>query len=510
MGVRRIELQGYSDALISYHDPSPPAPGAAPTIAGTPSGTDVTLMETRGYVYTYVNSYGAEGPPSLVSNLLDIYDGNSVTVSGMSTAPAAIYDVLYKRIYRLNQTSGGFAQYQFVAEIPVATTSYVDTILDSSLSEVLQSTEWDGPPAGITGLIALPNGVLAGFVRNTLCYSVPFYPHAWPAAYQKVFDRDIVALGAFGTTVVVLTEGTPYVNVGNDPANTVTERVHGFSCMSKKGKVQAGEVVVYPSPEGLMAIGPSGPELITWEVITPDQWFATYNPSSINAYYWQGKYIGFYTRGTGVDYVEAGFIFDLKTKDLINLDFYARAGFYDKVDGTLYLVVDGDIVAFNEESRDFLELNVPPSTPFAAGEIIVGATSHATATVIEMVVTNFYAVESCTGTFIPGEVVGVGANTADQTGIYPIFTSKNRTLLYKTKRQRFPLGTFGAIKVLSDTYPVDIDVIFPKIPLALHVDIPDSEPVRLKTYLVDEVEVLVHGLGVSIVYLASTLGEFPS
>ena len=33
---------------------------------------DQTFLETRGYVYTLVNGYGAEGPPSPVSNLIDL------------------------------------------------------------------------------------------------------------------------------------------------------------------------------------------------------------------------------------------------------------------------------------------------------------------------------------------------------------------------------------------------------------------------------------------------------
>lgn len=494
---------------MTSHDPSPPAPAAAPTIAGTPVGPDPTLLETRAYVYTYVNSYGAEGPPSLASNLLDIYDGNSVTVSGMSVSPGADWDIVYKRIYRLNQAAGGFAQYQFVVEIPVATTSYADTILNSALSEVLLTLEWDPPPDGLTGLIALPNGVLAGFVDNTLCLSVPYYPHAWPVAYQKTFDKTIVGIGAFGTTVVVTTEGTPYVNVGNDPANTVSERIQGFACMSKQGLVQAGEVVIYPSPEGLMAIGPTGVELISWEIITPDQWYETYAPDSIKAFYWQGKYIGFYNRGTVPDNTMAGFIFDLKTKDLIDLDFYASAGYYDKVDGTLYLVVDNEIVCFNEETQDYLELDVAPTTSWYPGEIIVGATSNATATVIGMETTLKYAVKDVTGTFELGEVIGVDTNTADQGAAHPIFTSKVRTLIYTTKRNRMPLGCFGVVKVLSDQYPVDLDIVYPKIPIALHVDIPDSEPVRIRTHLVDEVEVKIHGLGVSMIFLASTMEELP-
>jgi hypothetical protein len=407
--LRVTDTEHYDDGgtayPMTYYNPSPPAPAAAIVAAGTPVGPDPTLMETRAYVYTYVNAFGAEGPPSTASNLLDIYDGNTVNLSNMSTGPAAEYEVTLKRIYRLNQTAGGFSQYQFVAEIAVADVAYSDTILDSALSEVLNSTEWDGAPTGIKGLIALPNGVLAGFVDNVLCYSVPFYPHAWPAAYQKTFEKDIVGLGAFGTTVVVTTEGTPYVNVGNDPANTVSERVQGFACMSKEGIVQAGEVVIYPSPEGLVAIGPTGVELITWEIITPEQWYETYAPATIKAFYWQGKYIGFYDRGVSPFNTQAGFIFDLKTKDLIELDFYATAGYYDKVDGTLYLIVDEEIVCFNEEITGNLEVSQAPDPAWSPDEVVVGETSLVEATIVSVISPTAYEITDATGVFIIGEVI---------------------------------------------------------------------------------------------------------
>jgi hypothetical protein len=299
---------------------------------------DQTLMETRGYLYTFVNGYGAEGPPSPVSDLIDVFDGDTIAISGMdSTSPDTSlqkYNIVSKRIYRINQSSTG-AVYQFVDEIDLATSSYDDTILDSGLGETLQTLEWDAPPLGLQGLISLPNGSLCGFVGNLLCFSVPYYPHAWPVSYQKTTDYPIVGLGTFGTTVAVLTSGTPYLAVGNDPSNVVMEDMEtGLASMCKRGVVQALGVVVYPSPEGLAVIGPGVSEILTEGVLTRQEWAALYNPESINAYFWQGKYIGFYKNNAGV---QAGFMFDIKTKDLSDLPFYVAAGFRDPDTGTLYL-----------------------------------------------------------------------------------------------------------------------------------------------------------------------------
>lgn len=421
---------GGTDYPMTSHIPSPLAPTATPAIAGTPGGADPLLLSTRGYVYTLVNGYGQEGPPSSVSNLMDFYDGDSVTVSNMDVTASADYWITNKRIYRINQGTSG-AEYQFVAEIDLATASYVDEILDANLGEVLASTEWDGPPAGIAGIISLPDGSLAGFVDNLLCRSVPYYPHAWPASYQRAVDRDIVAIGAFGTTVVVLTEGQPYLAIGNDPSNVVMERMDlGFSCLSKRGKVQAGEVVIYPCAEGLAGVGPGSSGIITADYIDADQWVQKYAPDTIHAYYWQGKYVGFYG-GTG------GFTFDLKTGDLVDLDFYATTGFYDKTDGTLYLLVSGEIVKFTG-----------------------GASS--------------------------------------------------REIDYLSKKFTFPHTCFGAIKVLANTYPLNVDVIYRSIPYTVALTVESADPIRLPTFLVDSCEIRILGNSeVSAIFLASTLQELP-
>ena len=420
--------QGGTDYPMASRIPSPLAPTLTPVIAGTPGGADPTLLETRGYVYTLVNGYGQEGPPSLASNLIAFYDGDTVNVSSMDVTAGADYWITKKRIYRINQGTGG-AEYQFVVEIDLATASYADTILDANLGEVLTSTEWDGPPAGISGLIALPDGSLAGFVGNLLCRSVPYYPHAWPASYQKAVDRDIVALGAYGTTVVVLTEGQPYLSIGNDPSNTVMERMDlGFSCLSKQGKVQAGEVVIYPCAEGLAAVGPGASGVITEEAIDQDRWLQKYLPSTIRAYYWQGKYVGFYG-GTG------GFVFDLKSKNLTDLDFYATAGFYDKTDGTLFLLVDGQIVKF-------------------------------------------------------------------------AWGSSSRQINYMSRKFRFLPTCFGWLKVLAETYPVKVDVIYRDIPYTIPKTVTSDEPVRLDPFLVDTCEIRILGTeGVSAIFLSSVLEE---
>lgn len=298
-------------------------------------GADPTLMQTRGYCYTFVTAHGAEGPPSPVSSLISVYDGQRVTIGGLGTSvPTGHDNITKKRVYRLNQSSTG-AVYQFVAELNLNIESFQDTILSSALGEVMQSDEWEAPPVGIKGLIALPDGSLAGFVDNVLCRSVPYYPHAWPASYQKAVERPIVALGSFGTTIVVLTSGMPYLAVGSSPDNVVMEEMDlGYSCVSKRGTVQAGDAVIYPAPEGLIIIGPNIRDNLTAAIMTQTEW-ANYNPASLSAHYWDGHYVAFYeSKGR-----RAGFMINIQTKEFSELSFFSPAGYREPGSGTLYLVM---------------------------------------------------------------------------------------------------------------------------------------------------------------------------
>lgn len=323
----------------------PAAPVGTPTIKATIPNKIVP--ETRVYVVTYVSAYGEEGPPSDASASADIDPAQSVTVS-LPGVPAGPYNIATKRIYR-SSTVGSRASFQFVAEIAVATASYVDSIKQENLGEVLPSETWTGPPAGLKGLRLMANGAAVGFVDSTLYLSEPNLPHAWPNQYTV--DDDIVGIATFGQSVAVLTKSFPYVFTGVDPAAMSSTKLKlPQACVSKRSIVETADGVVYASPDGLVQIG-SSIGVVTQNILSRDQW-QELNPSTLEAYQHNGRIILFWsannTRGTVIlDLSGQG---ALLTTSNLNTTTAVTAGYYDPKVDILYLAQGQNIVRYDQGS----------------------------------------------------------------------------------------------------------------------------------------------------------------
>lgn len=327
-----------------------PAPASAPTISSFTAPPNAASSETRVYVYTYVSAYGEEGPPSPVSSLVTLDPNQAVGLIGMSTGPSGAYNIATKRIYR-SSTVGASAQFQFVAEVPVANTTYSDTKSQSDLGENLPSTDWVAPPSGLTGLKALPNGAAIGFKGNTAYLSEPNLPHAWPHEYP--IEDTIVGIGVFRQSAVLLTTGRPYLMSGADPGAMTTERMElPQACVSKRSIVDTGDGVLYASPDGLVSISSAGVDIITKDLLTREQWQA-YNPSSMVAAAHDNRYHVTYQTVGGA---RGMLIFDFSgqgasmTSSSINSTTAVTALYADPRSDTLYMAQGTNIVRFNAGS----------------------------------------------------------------------------------------------------------------------------------------------------------------
>jgi len=279
----------YPDA---YLEMGVPAPSAAPTVADTASGSSA-VPETRFYVYTHVSTFGTlteESAPSPVSASVTIATGRRVTVSGFAALPSGAYNITHRRIYRTLPGEQAGGTYAFVAEIPVATTSYIDNLLAPALGEALSTTEWDTPPDDLQGLTSMANGMMAGFVGNSVYFCEPYFHHAWPAEYRQSVPDKIVGLASYGNTLVVMTTGQPYLMVGNSPSELTVDKVPiPEPCISKRSIAADAYGALYASPNGLVAIGPKERGVITNSLFRRDEW-QEYAPTTMVGTIYDGKY----------------------------------------------------------------------------------------------------------------------------------------------------------------------------------------------------------------------------
>ena len=336
------------------------------TVTGTADPNDLN-PESRAYVFTYVSARGEEGPPSLPTSIVDVYLNQSVALSSIPTVPTGNYQIATKRIYRTASATGD-TQYQFVAEIPASQTTYTDSIATSALGEVLPSSSWYPPPSAMIGLTKCENGVFAGFDGKTLCLSYPYLPHAWPPEYQITTNEPIVGLTAIQGGLIVSTTGRPEIVLFTDPAaasRTIIDQTR--PCVSKRSMVDMGQYAVYASPDGLVSVNTGGSaSLITYNVIDPYVW-RTLSPSTMRGYRLYDWYVCFYDNGT----TQGGFIITAQGGQFSWLDFYADAGYSDPQTGRLYLVINNNIVEWDQDTANLLTYQ------WTSGDFLTGRLANA-------------------------------------------------------------------------------------------------------------------------------------
>lgn len=307
-------------------------------IAGTVSDA-VGNRIARSYVFTYVNDRGREGPPSPVSNIVYTNDDEQVVLTAALSVPQA--DINKARIY----VSGTGGTFNFLKEITLPQTSV--TITDNSFGSAIQSTLYDPPPDGLVGLVAMANGILAGYVGNNLYFSEPYQSHAWPADYIRVMDFPITGLAAIGNMLFVSTEGNPVIVVGNSPAYMTDNKLGAIqSNVSSRSMVTMGDGAMYASRDGIVKLT-NGAAVMVSDGIISERVYQLINPASIHAYFYRDKYVAFYDSGlsgtiatdTGEFFpAKGGFILDPERKTVTFTDVTCDAAFSDKVTGKLYLV----------------------------------------------------------------------------------------------------------------------------------------------------------------------------
>lgn len=348
------------------------APGAVAVGAITPpdGGTDDTITddETRYYVQTWVTSFGEEGPPSEASLAVEIpIPGSTVALTFASPANND-RNITHRRLYR-SVTGSGASDFLLVAELPIATLSHTDAVPSGEEGAALETYDYLAPPDSLSGLCLMANGIAAGFSGNEVLFSEAYLPYAWPQANRHTTKHDIVAVAPIGTALVVATKGYPYLFSGVTPSAINGQRLDvEQACVSKGSIVVLGGNAIYASPDGLVAVGGNGAQVITASIITRQQWQAM-NPETIKAWPHEGKYVAVSS--------SHAFIFDPVSGDFRHFDATGwNAAHHDLEEDCLYIAkgtnlyqwrTGADLAMAEWASKVF---RLPPGSTMSAARLI--------------------------------------------------------------------------------------------------------------------------------------------
>lgn len=314
-------------------------PDAVATEIDTPGTGE---LQTRLYVYTWVTELGEESEPSPTSEALTTQSDSTVALSGFSDPPDdRLIDKM--RIYR-SQTGQQGTYFYFIAERDADDlTPFLDNIAPDAFQEALPSADWNPPPAGLRGLIAMPNGMMAAFVGNQLYFCEPYRPHAWPEKYVQTTTYPIVGLGAIGTTVVVMTTALPTAFIGSTPDTMLESKSEAnLPCINARGIVDMGYAIAYPSHEGLaVARGDGSIAISTGNIWNRDAWQAL-SPQAFIGGQHNGRYVAFFSvqsEEPDIGIIGGSLLVALDGQSfLVRADPMADATFYDAGDGGLYFL----------------------------------------------------------------------------------------------------------------------------------------------------------------------------
>jgi len=333
--------------------------GAAETATADTAGR-VNLagtIEPRTYAFTYYTAWEEESVPSEPSAAVFVKEGQTVTVTGLPAAwgHGTGYQTtdMKVRIYRTVLGVSG-TEYYRVGEVTLGTTSFVDDIDVSTLDAdtLLESLDYDQPETTMSGMLTIHNSMIVGFFGNTLCFCEPGKPHAWPIKYRQQIDSTIVGLGAFGTTLIVLTDRTPWKVDGNNPeAVSLARTDYVLPCVSKRSIVNIGFGVMWSSTGGMAVYSTTiGTDYITKNVHSWTTWPQAVTPTGVIGKYYRGRYFGSDSTNT--------FLFERNDQvggHLVRSDVIFTAAYYLPATDAFYYVDSGKVHLWNSP-------NVGPTT----------------------------------------------------------------------------------------------------------------------------------------------------
>ena len=304
----------------------------------------------------------------------DRFKISGCTVASFDITGGIVTDVIDDYTFEYAQVAADVAStavvagtlYHDVSENPPTTTArywgdggnydFTDDFDSRNLLDILGSDEYDPPPDDLQGLTSIQNNILVGFVGNTLFFSEPNVPSAWPNRYATPLGDDIVSIAAIAGSLLVLTKSYPYIVSVTDPASGVSvSRIDAlYPCLSAKSVVTMGYGIVWSTNDGLAVYSPSsGAALVTKLLYNNDTWTVDVDPTTVVAEYYGENYFASHSAGS--------FVFEQDAKVggyFVDTGPVFTASWYDTQTGRLYYISGtlGDVYEWDDLAQPALTM----------------------------------------------------------------------------------------------------------------------------------------------------------
>ena len=246
----------------------------------------------------------------------------------------------YWNLYRLSTATG---TYLLVAQIPIATTYYVDNIADADLgiavptwytSSLGNEIIFAKPPFGIEGIATdIHAGMIFAWGGSDLYFSEPGIPDAWPTIYYINFPSKIKQVVPFAGSVAVLCETGPFRIDGTQPEQLQQSKPLGREPCLSDSACASNRGVLYLSDTGVVLFNLVDTQVISSPAFTED-WFEEHVA---------GSQVRICVSHDTV-YLFAGqgcLLYNTTRKDWLTLSQTAQAVYVNPDDGDVYCLTDG-------------------------------------------------------------------------------------------------------------------------------------------------------------------------
>jgi hypothetical protein len=167
-----------------------------------------------------------------------------------------------------------------------------------------------------------------GWRSNELWFSEAYRPHAWPSGYVLTTEFPIVGIGVCGQSIVICTQGSPYVASGVNPSAMALTKINlPEPCLHRGSIISTDTTVLYVSQNGLIQISQSGAgSNVTEGWITRERWQALTPQKHVRAIKHATSYFAFGSIQDSPNIIRQGFTVELSPQDQTSFTVWPQPG----------------------------------------------------------------------------------------------------------------------------------------------------------------------------------------